>query len=114
MEEQKAPMAGKSDAETNKWYGVLSYLGILCLIPLFAARKSPFAQHHAKQGLALFLAWVVIGIATTFLPWTMEDLIDSVAGLAIFILSIMGIINAWKGTMWEMPILGPLAKTMKF
>lgn len=112
MDAQQVPMANKSDAEQNKWMGVIAYFGILSVIPFFAAKKSPFAQHHAKQGLTLFLAWVLIGIASMFLPWTMEDLVDLVAGIAIFVLGIMGIMNAWKGTMWEMPVLGSIAKSV--
>ena len=112
MDEQKAPMANKSDAEANKWMGVLSYLGVLCLIPFFAAKKSAFAQHHAKQGLVLFLIVVISRIATTFLPWAMEDTIDSIVSLAAFVLSIMGIMNAWKGTMWDMPVVGGLTKSI--
>lgn len=114
MDAQKAPMANKSDAEANKWMGVLAYFGLLCVIPLFAARQSPFAQFHAKQGLVLTIAWFGIGFLTTFLPWSVEDLIDTVAGIVIAVLGIMGIIAAWKGELKELPIIGPLAKSMKF
>ncbi len=114
MEAPKVPFAGGSDAQQNKWMAILGYFGILCLIPLFAARKSPFAQFHAKQGLVLTIAWFGIGFLTTFLPWTLEDLIDTVAGIAIAILGIMGIIASWKGEMKELPIVGPIAKGMKF
>jgi uncharacterized membrane protein len=34
---------------------VLSYIGILCLIPLLMKKTSKFAQEHAKQGFVLFL-----------------------------------------------------------
>ena len=45
------------DAEKNKIFGILAYLGILCLVPIFAAKDSPFAKYHANQGLVLLLTW---------------------------------------------------------
>ncbi len=105
---------GKSDAEEHKWYGVISYVWILCLIPLFAVKKSPFAQHHAKQGLVLLLTSIVVNIASWYLPYMLASTVSSLGGLAIFILAVMGIINAWQGKMWEMPVLGDLAKKLKF
>ena len=35
-----------SDVEKNKVMGVLAYLGILVLIPILAAKESPFARFH--------------------------------------------------------------------
>ena len=50
-----APLSAAADAEQNKVFGILAYLGILCLIPLLAAKDSRFARYHANQGLVLFL-----------------------------------------------------------
>ncbi len=44
--------------------GILCYLGILVLIPIFAAKDSKFVRFHANQGLILLLASVAYGIAT--------------------------------------------------
>lgn len=126
MDAQPAtPMhAPQSDAAKNKWFGVLAYLGILCLIPLLAAKKSPFAQYHAKQGLVLFLGSIVagvgFGIIWSFLSgslygfYSLLSLAHDLINLAIFILSIIGIINAWKGEMKELPVVGGWAKMFKF
>ena len=46
----------------DKVFGILSYIGILWIVGL-AAGKTPFAKFHANQGLVLFLAEIVIGIA---------------------------------------------------
>ena len=35
-------------------------LGILCLVPILAAKDSPFAKYHANQGLVLFLLEIVL------------------------------------------------------
>ena len=49
------PQAKSNDTSNDTLMGVLAYIGILCLIPLLAAKDSEFAQFHAKQGLNLFL-----------------------------------------------------------
>lgn len=43
---------------------VISYLGILCLVPLLTKKDDKFTQFHAKQGLALLIA----EFATVLLP----------------------------------------------
>ena len=45
----------------NKIIAALSYIGILCLIPLLAKKDSKFAQEHGKQGLIMLIAWIVLG-----------------------------------------------------
>src|SRR5471030_1450735 len=39
------------DVEKNKVFGILAYLGPLCLVPILVAKDSPFAKYHANQGL---------------------------------------------------------------
>jgi hypothetical protein len=38
------------DAEANTAMAVLAYLGLLALIPLLAARESPFVRFHQAMG----------------------------------------------------------------
>ena len=57
-----APAAGQ-----NTLMGVLSYLSILCLIPLFTAKDDPFVRFHTGQGLTLFLAEVLVSILSNIL-----------------------------------------------
>ncbi|EKD47008.1 MAG: hypothetical protein ACD_66C00259G0004, partial [uncultured bacterium] len=49
------PAIDKKDIEDNKVLAALSYIFILCFVPLLLARDSKFAQYHAKQGLVLFV-----------------------------------------------------------
>lgn len=119
MDEQQKPLevvpmhASKGDAETNKWWGVLGYISILCLVPLLARKESPFAQHHAKQGTVLFIAGVLLSIISFVLPWVFIGLLVFVGDVLLFILGIMGIVYAWQGKMWNMPVLGEFAKKIK-
>ena len=51
---------------------VLSYLWILCLIPLLTKKDDPEVQWHAKNGLALLgaeiVCWIVFTILGIFVP----------------------------------------------
>ena len=53
--EDKTAEFEKADIESNKVYALLSYIGILFLVPIIAAPKSKFARYHANQGLTLFI-----------------------------------------------------------
>lgn len=51
--QQTAYAPADTDAQQNKAMGILAYLSWLVLVPLLAAKNSPFARFHANQGLAL-------------------------------------------------------------
>ena len=96
--------------------GVLSYLGILVIIPILAAKDSQFARFHASQGLTLLLCSVVYSIATWvitiilgFVSLTVAAVVSGLLGLlsiAFFVLAILGIINAVQGNEKELPFIG--------
>ena len=48
------------EVEANKVLAAISYLGLLCLVPLFLKKSSPYVQFHAKQGLVLLIAEIII------------------------------------------------------
>lgn len=107
----------RSDIEGNKLMAVLSYLEILVLIPILAAKNSPFAKFHATQGLNLLIvsvAWfivsVIIGailgvIGVTFLS-VLWSIITWLVSIVIFLTMVVGIINAAQGKAKELPIIG--------
>lgn len=91
---------------------VLSYLGILFLVPLVARKDNAFAQFHAKQGLVLFIAEV----ATMFISWIpfLGWFIGMIAWLTWVVLSIIGITNVLGGKQVPLPIIGKFAQKFKF
>jgi uncharacterized membrane protein len=101
----------KKDAEDNKIMAFLAYWGILFLVPLLAAKDSPFAKFHANQGCVLFIVEIAIVIAMTivgfipFIGWILAILIYLLY-LVCFVFAIIGMINAFKGEMKELPIIG--------
>ena len=46
---------------------VLSYLGILAIIPYVVEKNDPEVQWHAKHGLVLFVAEIILGIVLTMI-----------------------------------------------
>lgn len=92
----------------NKVMAILSYFGILVLIPIFAAKDDAFARYHANQGLVLFLADIICGILGSIIGAipVVGGIITLALGVAIFVLMILGIINAAKGEMKPLPLIG--------
>ncbi len=96
--------AEPTDIANNKGMAILGY--ILFFIPLLAAKQSRFAMYHANQGLILFLALVAINIVSTIIPVIGWLLIGPLANLALFILAILGIVNAAGGKCKPLPLIG--------
>lgn len=103
------------DADKNKIFGILAYLGILCLIPILAAKESPFAKYHANQGLVLFLLeiiiWItlfVVNIILAMMPGFLGFLsvVFGLLYLVPLVLLILGVINAAAGKCVPLPLIG--------
>jgi uncharacterized membrane protein len=96
---------------------VLSYLGILCLIPLLAKKDDPEVQWHAKNGLALFIAeliWIAIRIALAFVRIISCGMffVSCAVWIGFLVLSIMGIIKAVNGQRFRIPVLTDMSEKM--
>ncbi|MFA6551142.1 MAG: DUF4870 domain-containing protein [Patescibacteria group bacterium] len=92
-----------NDIENNKIIASLSYIFILCLIPLLLKKKSEFAQLHARQGLTITVAWFVLWVigVVPILGW----LIAFFGNLALLVISIMGVIKTLDGQAWKIPYI---------
>ncbi len=109
------PMA--SDVQANKAMAVLSYIGILFLIPLLtgAHKKSPFAKYHLNQGIVLILCSFAYNIVLSILT----NIIGSLWGLlsllymAPLVLLIIGVVNAVQGQTKPLPLIGNLFTVLK-
>ncbi len=111
-----------ADVQNNKAMAILSYIGILVLIPLFAAKDSKYAKYHARQGLTLFIlevayyivSWIIKRILWNVLPWSMFGIYSAVSTIlslcSIFflVIAIIGIVNAAKGESKELPLIGKI------
>lgn len=91
----------------GKIFAVLSYLSILCVIPLIFKKENEFVLQHGKQGLIIFLGEVAVFIASIVLPWILK--------LGMFILlalSFTGIISALKGKFARLPFVADIADSI--
>ncbi len=94
------PKFDPKDVEDNRVVAAIGYLGLLCLVPLLAARGSRFAQEHAKQGLILCCAWI-IGSFGFWIP-----LFGWLAALLLFIVNAYAFLVCLNGRFWEVPYIG--------
>lgn len=101
---------GKIIIRAGKLYAVIGYIWILCFIPLLLKKDNPFALHHGKNGLMLFLAWLAC-LVISILP-VLGHIISFVGIVIILVLSIQGIIHSMSGEYWHMPFLGSHAEEL--
>ena len=111
-----APVSPAQDAQDNKAMAILAY--IIFLIPLLAAKDSKFARYHTNQGLLVVLlsiAWgvvysILIAILTA-ISWRVGLAATTILGivsLVIPVLCVIGIVNACKGEMKPLPLIGKI------
>lgn len=100
------------DVQDGKGLAWLSYLGILFLIPLLAKKENKFCQFHAKQGLVLLIAEIIVSIVFVIpiLGW----IVGVLGYIFVWIMAIIGIIQSATGKYWKMPVLGGFAEKFNF
>lgn len=103
--ESTQPLTG---AQKNTLMGVLSYIGILVIIPYLTSKHDPFVFFHIKQGLVLVVIELAVYVLGT-LMWDLYPLL-SIINLAMLILSIIGIVNVLQGKEKELPLIGQFAR----
>lgn len=108
------------DVNGNKVFGILAYIGILFLVPLFAAKDSQYARFHTNQGLVLFIAEVILNIAAKIVIgiFSVASLgllavpISIVLNLVVWAFNlgfmILGIANACSGEAKVLPVIGKI------
>ena len=93
--------------QDDKIFALIAYLSILCIIPLVLKKDSKFVLFHAKQGLVLFIAEVIIFLLSVIpglgpFVWNLGIL---VAGFS----SIFGIVQALMGKRARIYIISKIA-----
>ena len=120
-----APYDYVRDTQENKTMAILSYL--LFFVPLLtgAHKTSPFVKHHVNQGTVIWIGSVGYSIISAILSavikvrrywgWGYVSVTPSwltillwLISVPIFILAVMGIINAATGKTKELPVIGKI------
>jgi len=92
----------------GKIFAILSYLSILCIIPLVFKKDNAFVLKHSKQGLILFLGEVAVFIIHIILgQWILR------LGMFVFgVFSFIGLIASLQGREAQLPIVSKLADSV--
>ena len=93
---------------------VLSYLGILALIPLLMEKEDREVQWHAKHGLVLFVTWFALSIVLGFFSFVdffgcTGCVMQWILGIVALIVHIMAIIKGVNGQRLIIPGLSDFA-----
>jgi len=99
------------DINDNKFLAMISYLGILCLVPLFLKKDSAFVQAHAKMGFVLFIGEVILSFVN-IIPF-LGQMIWFFGSIGFLIVCIKAMIRAWHGEYWAIPYFEDYAKKIK-
>lgn len=119
------------DVKKERAMSILAYLGVTFFLPLVVCPDSKTGRFHANQGLLLLILIVIFEVGMgmlrmiVFAPFGIREIIrgsiggyylsagnvffnvlDSLTGLIILVLIIMGMVNAANGKEKEFPIIG--------
>jgi len=90
----------KNVSQDDRLWGLLSYFWVFSIIALIIKKNNGFVRFHASQGLLLFvisLAGIIPGLGQLLM-------------LAICVVAIIGMVKAYGGDKWELPLLAGVAK----
>lgn len=96
----------KENIENVKVVSAVAYLGILFFVPMVTNPKSRYAMFHANQGLLLLIAGIAVQLIGWIIPFIGWFLILPIGGIFVFVLFIMGLVNALNGNTKRLPLIG--------
>ena len=106
------PSAHGSPHTKNIGMAIVAY--IIFFVPLLTdAKDDPFVKYHVKQGLVLFIGYL-IAWAVGMIPFIGWFFLLPLLNLFLFILLIIGIIHAAQGEQKPLPVIGQFADNFKF
>lgn len=121
MEQNTNQNYSNDGQKKNKGMGVLSYIGILALIPYFSCKNDQWVRSHATQGLNLWLISFIVSIVLGFVSGMLAiipeiggvlsgllGLVSSIISIGFLVLQILGIIAAAKGEYKDLPIVSKI------
>lgn len=109
FETKEVPVAASEVSKGERQLAVLGYFGVFCILTLLLKPESKFCQLHGKQALVLAIAGTLFGIMKYWGAMAASAWIFFFGGVAVY-----GMYLAWKGESKEIPMLGEIAKTIKF
>ena len=102
----------KLSEEAGKGYrtpllAALSYLGILCFVPLVVNKDDEYVLFHSRQGLVLWM-WSVLALLALHLP-VVGEWFFGFSSMAILVLSLAGLASVAFRRAWRLPLISAVA-----
>lgn len=97
-----------NDAEANKIMAVISYIGVLVLIPLITGKykQSPFLKFHVNQAIIFCIGYFVVMLL--YLIPSIGGFLGFIIQVGILVMGIISIIGAIKGETRSFPIINKI------
>ncbi len=98
----------ENTGDVNVLMAILSYFGIFALIPFLVEKEDEFIQFHAKQGITLLIAEIIVFVASFILGFIpvlgcVVAVVEILLSLALFVFHIVLMIKAAKGEWYKIP-----------
>ncbi|MBF0429537.1 MAG: hypothetical protein HQL94_11490 [Magnetococcales bacterium] len=103
-------MLQRDASVSTRIMALLSYFGVLSLVPLIMNRDDAYVRFHARQGVILWM-WEVIAIYTLLVPG-LGNLFFRFSSFACLALSVVGVISVLLGRAWKFPVVGDWASKL--
>lgn len=91
--------------DPERLMAALSYMLALVIVPLLIGRGSPFVVFHAKQGLVVFVGFILSAVIAVW-----SGVLGSLLILVFLLASIAGMMMALQGKWWKMPLVSKVAE----
>jgi len=103
-----APEEPDAVSEQRKLYALVAYIPFFCFIPLFSKDSDEFTRAHGRQGLLLMAVEIFAAIMLLIGKYFWIALI-----MAALMFSIAGIVAAFSGREFLIPMIGKWADKLK-
>lgn len=108
----------------DKVFAALAYVSILFIVPLILRHDHDEVYFHARQGMVLFgaevVVWFVLFLLDSFLAvilpvWSfgIMSMLQTVSWLVFMAISVAAIAFVFMGKRWMIPVLGGIAKKIE-
>lgn len=98
--------------DEGKTIAIICYITIIGLIIAYIlnnSKNNPFAKFHIEQSVRI----VLLGFANFLLAWVLPyslNVITTIISIGIFVLIILGIVNAVNGKTTPLPVIGTIGQ----
>ncbi len=114
MENQTSNVAPQDNGKTVAIVSYLTLIGWIIALILNNGNKTSLGSYHIRQSLMIIICGVVLGILNIILGFipVIGWIIGLVLGLGLFVLWVIGLVNAINGKEQPIPVIGEKANEM--